>query len=219
VLPLISIGQHANGVIAIGQIATGVVAIGQIATGAIAIGQVARGVVAIGMASVGLVSIGIGSVGVVWCSGLVGVGVRAGFGWILPLAPRLDRGRRVPETLSLAAIRSGRQGWLSLRLQAAAEGVAAFHDGTAIALQFDSRLAYAARCFAQNRPTVLAEVKNSESGLLCSQLMYVPRRCYLQPRWWLTTISKMLLLFAISYGFWRLAATPVPRDVLTKLAP
>ena len=89
--PLFQAGQHAHGIIAVGQVATGVIAVGQIATGVIAIGQVARGVVAIGMVSLGLVSIGMGAVGLVYAGGMVGLGGRAGFGFILPLVPLLGR--------------------------------------------------------------------------------------------------------------------------------
>lgn len=85
--PLFQAGQHAHGIIAVGQVATGVIAIGQMATGVIAVGQVARGVVAIGQVALGIVAIGMGSVGLVYAGGLVGVGGRAGFGFILPLMP------------------------------------------------------------------------------------------------------------------------------------
>ena len=94
---VLSIGQHAEGVIAIGQSATGVVAIGQIATGVIAIGQVSRGVFAVGMVAIGVVSFGMASLGLAWSSGMVAVGARIGKGLVkLPLVPR------IPKTLTPA---------------------------------------------------------------------------------------------------------------------
>lgn len=81
-------GQHATGVIAIGQEAVGVIAIGQLATGVVAVGQLARGVVVVGQLAVGVVAIGQLGIGVAWAAGMVGIGGRAGFGWILPLFPR-----------------------------------------------------------------------------------------------------------------------------------
>ena len=89
---VLSVGQHAEGVIAIGQVATGVIAFGQVATGVIAVGQVARGVFAIGMGAIGLVSIGMGSLGVVKSSGMIAIGGRIGRALIkIPLFPRFPK--------------------------------------------------------------------------------------------------------------------------------
>lgn len=85
---VLSVGQHAEGVIAIGQVATGVIAFGQVATGVIAVGQVSRGVVAIGMGAIGLVTFGMASLGVLWSSGMVAIGGRIGRALVkVPLVP------------------------------------------------------------------------------------------------------------------------------------
>jgi hypothetical protein len=89
------VGQEAVGVVAIGQVATGVIAIGQGATGFIAIGQLARGVFVVGQLGYGVVVIGQLAVGLALAGGMVGMGARKWFGWMLALLP--PRSRPWPE--------------------------------------------------------------------------------------------------------------------------
>ena len=106
------VGQEAVGFVAIGQIATGVIAVGQGATGFIAIGQLARGVFVVGQLAYGVVAIGQLAVGVALTGGMVGVGARKWFGWILALLPRRSRPQPQPSVswwrrLVLAAVCAG----------------------------------------------------------------------------------------------------------------
>lgn len=88
------VGQEATGVIAVGQLATGVIAIGQMATGVVAVGQLARGVFVVGQLSLGVAAVGQVGFGVGWVGGLVGIGGRAGFGFVLGLFGRSEESKQ-----------------------------------------------------------------------------------------------------------------------------
>lgn len=73
---VVAIGQHATGIVAIGQEATGFIAVGQVATGVFALGQLARGGVVVGQLAVGFFSVGMLSIGVFRTAAMMGLAAR-----------------------------------------------------------------------------------------------------------------------------------------------
>lgn len=207
---LVDIGQEAHGVIAIGQVATGVIAVGQSATGVIAIGQMADGVVAIGqiarggfcvgMVALGIVSVGMAAVGVWIAGGLVGVGGRRWFGFILPLLPQLRRYRRAPATVDAGAIEEGSGGWVRVRAESRSGAGVALVSGSD---EIRARAAVPAR--AAGRP-LLAFARRRRGELVVERLVETPPN---QVVMWGRFAFGILALVALSALFWSLIAIPL----------
>ena len=205
----IDIGQEAHGVIAIGQVATGVVAIGQMAFGVIAIGQVARGVVAIGQASLGIFTVGMVSAGVGYCVALVGVGGVAGPGFVIPLVPGLAKRPRLPDTVSLAALRAGEvvAGWLRVRLEPVGEDVQVLHGADVVPMRFSRRVWEATRELSQRASSeALIWIERAGPELLCTRVMGIPPR----PGWGCgLAIAQFIALCGLAVAFWLAVAKPL----------
>ena len=211
--PFFSAGQHAYGFIAVGQIATGVIAIGQVATGAIAIGQVARGGIAIGMGAFGIIAIGMISVGALYAGGIVGIGARSWFGWVLELMPMPTRPRRYPSPVRIEHLDApGTEGWLPIQLALRGSGSIAFtHEGRDIEARVAADLGRAAQRFASLRGRGLALMRRPAEGgpLVCVRIVQQDKLRHGAPAFWILGAARLALLAALSYLVWRLAVLPV----------
>jgi len=208
---LIDVGQEAKGVIALGQIATGVVAIGQMATGVIAVGQVARGFIAVGQGSVGLIAVGMGAIGVFHGTAMMGVGGR-GLGLVLPLSPYWPKKYQRPDTVRFRDLESGAAdgGWVPIHLTSDDDGPQLRRNGRALPARFTRRAHYAATHYVPDDPDQLyARIERHAEGLICTQLLVVPKRAHCRKRYWMGSATQFAGLIALCAAFWLIAGRPV----------
>jgi len=210
---IIAIGQHAHGIIAIGQVATGVIAIGQSATGVIAIGQVARGGLAIGQLAIGVWSIGMASFGLMWAAGIVGVGGKAGFGFILSALPNFGRKRILPETTTLDALYKTRRwaGWIEIEVRPAeADGYDFFYQGQPLRMGTEGIKKKSISKYAAKKPfRTFAFVNVAGSNLTCTRLMDSGQRVWTKAAYWIGSVVQLALLVGIAVALWYLAFVPI----------
>lgn len=207
----IDIQQEAQGVIAVGQIATGVVAIGQMATGVIAIGQVARGFIAIGQGAVGVIAVGMGAVGVFHATAMMGAGGR-GFGLVLPLSPYWPKKFQHPDTIRFGDLAAGDEdeGWIQVQLGTDDNGPCLVRDGSPLDVRFTRRMHRAATGYAPpHEDKLYAFVERQHGGLVCTRLMYAPKRAFRRKGYWTGSAFQFAGLIALCAAFWIIAGRPV----------
>lgn len=113
---VVAIGQHATGIVAIGQEATGFVAVGQVATGVFALGQLARGGVVVGQLAVGLFSVGMLSVGVFRTAAMMGLAARGVPEWYSLMPTTRPHTGLPPLKPARERVARGEPGWSRLRI-------------------------------------------------------------------------------------------------------
>jgi hypothetical protein len=196
-------GEMATGFIAVGQHATGVIAIGQHATGIIAIGQVARGCFTIGQLAFGFIGWGQVGFGLVHAVGMLGAGGR-GLGIVLPLTPSLGKKRVVPSTVTYADIMHGNPGWLELDVAHDTQGVLGLYaDGQRLPAKFDRKIARGVSQFAANAAQhVWCHLQREGQALICTRVVYVPPRPYMDQKWYFWGAMQFLALIGLAVAWW-----------------
>ena len=172
---VVAIGQHATGVIAIGQEATGFVAVGQVATGVFALGQLARGGVVVGQLAVGVVSVGMVGVGLFKTVAMMGLAARATpalYGLMPTKRPHTGLPALKPAHVR---IRSGEAGWSRLRVRAGADVPVLEEGGQALELRLAAELRRAATRAAESGPVELfAHLRPVSEGWVVDKLRTAP---------------------------------------------